>query len=557
MSSGYELDPIGEPFPEPERHLASRDPGDEVRGVQVRRHDAHDRGARSETPPRRRVRTCRRTSTPAAPSPPATSSRHPTLGSPCIRPSPSHLPGHRRHLYRYRPTQGASPTTGSPQVRNERRLIRQAAVRHGVPLIQLVDELAVVGRDHAATSGTGRLAEAHMIRAAQPASWWPVGSSAMRSRGAAPARVRARSVVARRAYVSFGYLDRSSVNPSAPIRSSITERCSASTPAIRAGYSTFSCAESSSIRPRRCGIIAMSDQIRRPVPRRVHRPRVRRLPASGDVQQRGLSGPRAADQADDLTGARFEAHSSERMHGLVALAVRLVDVHQPHDGLVVEPPDRAVRIRPPQLRCRRDVRRMRRIMGRPADAAVFQLEPFVGHRHHGRFVFASRNVTPSAASARTRSSTPSLDASSSSAVGSSATMMLAPVVIAWANAARCCSPPTARRGGGPSGRRCPGGRATGPDRVRWNRGHVSRDADALRRSDAPRSCPRDVGRCSRRGHDGGVAAPSPIRDRRRALPRRASPRSANPCRRSSAGGTIFRFRTGPRSPSRHLGGTGT
>ena len=38
---------------------------------------------------------------------------------------------------------------------------------------------------------------------------------------------------------------------------------------------------------------------------------------------------------------------------------------QPHDRLLVEPPGRAVGIRPPQLRRRRDVRRMCRIVRRP------------------------------------------------------------------------------------------------------------------------------------------------------------------------------------------------
>ncbi len=397
-----------------------------------------------------------------------------------------------------------------------------------------------------------------MIRAAQPASWWPVGSSAMRSRGR---RTSARASAIRccsPSDVSFGYLDLSSVNPSAPIRSSTTERCSAST----TGH------PSRILHVLLCGELLHQTEtlrhhrdvgpIRRPLPRRVHRPRVRRLPAGGDVQQRGLSGPRAADQADDLTGARFEAHSSERMHGLVALAVRLVDVHQPHDGLVVEPPDRAVGIRPPQLRCRRDVRRMRRVMGRPADAAVFQLEPFVGHRHHGRIVcrqqerdafggerphsvehtFARRVIELRGGFVRDDDAGARRDRlGERGALLFSARQLGGQMIHPVADAQEVEQPR--------------------PDRVRWNRGHVSRDADALRRSDAPGSCPRDVGRCSRRGRDGGVAAPSPIRDRRHAPPRRASPSSAGPCRRSIAAGTTCRFRKAPRSPSRHLGGTGT
>ena len=51
----------------------------------------------------------------------------------------------------------------------------------------------------------------------------------------------------------LGVPGRSSASPNASMRSSIRSRRSSNAPAIRAGYSTFSWTESSSIKPRCCG----------------------------------------------------------------------------------------------------------------------------------------------------------------------------------------------------------------------------------------------------------------------------------------------------------------
>ena len=395
-----------------------------------------------------------------------------------------------------------------------------------------------------------------MIRAAHPASWWPVGSSAMRTGDGAPARVRARSGASRRATFPS---DTSTAARSVRAPPSRRRPANGARAAHRPPVPDTPRSPGPRAPPSGRGAAA-SPRCRTNSP---SRPRHVDRPVSGDSQPAASSTASSSRSPNGPSARRPHPRAPSRLtlpehvHGLVALAVRLVDVQQPHDRLVVEPPGRAVGVRPPQLRRRRDMRWMRRIVGRP------RTRPFPARTVRrpppsppGRA--SPRNVTPSAASARTRSSTPSLDASSSSAVGSSATMMPAPVVIAWANAARCCSPPDSSEGRwsirSPMPRQF---EQPAPDRARPE----PRPRPARRRCSPTVRCARklseDVDRCSRRGRDGAVAGPSPIRDRRRALPRRANPSSAGPCRRSVAAGTTSRFRTAPRSPSRHLEGTGT
>ena len=119
---------------------------------------------------------------------------------------------------------------------------------------------------------------------------------------------------------------------------------------IRAGYSMFSCAESSSINPRRCGTTAMSDHPSE------WSPGDSTLPVSGVSQPAAmlssvvLPDPERPYQPHDLSGARFQIHGAKGVHRLVAPAVGLAHPSQAHDGLGFEQPRRGSSLRPPEFR---------------------------------------------------------------------------------------------------------------------------------------------------------------------------------------------------------------